>query len=459
MEILSDVIVIFASQVIFLLFGWMFFSKKLFRDYEVQHTLVQLLFSVTLSLSCSMFELIIFEILGVFNANSRYFYWKITIYIMLIMLIFILPFCISYFIISNSRLKQNQLFVKIGSIGLYILFMCIFVKIGDQFPITSPNYGALSIEQGLSRVGVIGVSLIGVLSGFGAVNYPYTSMTCFMRSVNRSDVLQLERKLMHNYGMIIDKKKRIATKEEEAKSQRSSGWSVGSYAFGLLGSSEAESVSELKSSCNTLEELTRQLFLELVELRQMQQRIVWSKTLKGQYFNMLGYIFSAYCVMKILICTHNLILDRVVKVDIVTRGLQIAITYVGLAIEDVRLWSQHLSFALVGIIVVTSIRGLLITMTKWFYALSSSKSSNIIVLVLAQTMGMYFVSSVLLMRMNVPLEYRKIITQVLGDLQFQFYHKWFDLIFLFSALMSIGVLWFVHKSHQINERFERPHRQ
>ena len=97
-------------------------------------------------------------------------------------------------------------------------------------------------------------------------------------------------------------------------------------------------------------------------------------------------------------------------------------------------------------------------MTKWFYALSSSKSSNIIVLVLAQTMGMYFVSSVLLMRMNVPLEYRKIITQVLGDLQFQFYHKWFDLIFLFSALMSIGVLWFVHKSNQISERYDRPHR-
>lgn len=361
MEIISDAIVILASQVIFLLFGWMFFSKQLFRDYEVQHILVQLLFSVTLSLSCSMFELIIFEILGIFNANSRYFYWKITIYIMLIMLIVILPFCISYFIISNSRLKKNNLWVRIGSILLYIIFMCIFVKIGDQFPITSPNYGAFSIEQGLSRVGVIGVSLIGVLSGFGAVNYPYTSMTCFMRSVNRSDILQLERKLMHNYGMIIDKKKRIANKEaDDVKNPRSNTW-IGGL---LTSTNDSESISELKSRCATLEELTRQLFLELVELRQMQQRIVWSKTLKGQYFNLLGYIFSAYCVMKILICTHNLILDRVVKVDIVTRGLQIAITYIGLEIEDVRLWSQHLSFTLVGIIVVTSIRGLLITLTK-----------------------------------------------------------------------------------------------
>lgn len=364
MEILSDAIVIVGSQIVFLFFGWIFFSKQLFRDYEVQHILVQILFSVILSLSCSMFELIIFEIIGVLNTGSRKFYWNTTIYFMLLMLIFILPFCISYFIISNSRLKSNPQWVKIGSVLLYILFICIFVKIGDQFPITSPNYGALSIEQGLSRVGVIGVSMIGVLSGFGAVNYPYTSMTCFMRSVSRSDILQLERKLMHNYGMIIDKKRRIAEKQADLKNQKTTGWNVGGYTLGLLTSPETESLSELKSRCSTLEELTRQLFLELVELRQMQQRIDWSKTFRGQYFNLLGYIFSAYCVMKILICTHNLILDRVVKVDIVTRGLQIAITYVGLEIDDVRLWSQHLSFTLVGIIVVTSIRGLLITLTK-----------------------------------------------------------------------------------------------
>jgi hypothetical protein len=102
-----------------------------------------------------------------------------------------------------------------------------------------------------------------------------------------------------------------------------------------------------------------------------------------------------------------------------------------------------------GIIAVTSVRGLLITLTKFFNAISNRKSQNLIVLLLAQIMGMYFISSVLLIRMNVPLEYRRIITDILGDLQFNFYHRWFDVIFLISALASILFLYLAHKKTPI----------
>ena len=73
---------------------------------------------------------------------------------------------------------------------------------------------------------------------------------------------------------------------------------------------------------------------------------------------------------------------------------------------QVDFWSQHISFILVGTIVFCSTRGLLLTMSKFFIWISSPKSSNFVVLFLSQIMGMYFVSMVLLMRMNMPEEYR-----------------------------------------------------
>jgi hypothetical protein len=51
------------------------------------------------------------------------------------------------------------------------------------------------------------------------------------------------------------------------------------------------------------------------------------------------------------------------KKDVITRSFEIIVLYFGFEF-DVQFWSQHISFILVGVIVITSIRGLLITLTK-----------------------------------------------------------------------------------------------
>lgn len=60
----GDIAVILATNATFFAFGWVFFHVKLFKDYEIQGKLPAVLFSATFALSCSMFELVIFEILG-----------------------------------------------------------------------------------------------------------------------------------------------------------------------------------------------------------------------------------------------------------------------------------------------------------------------------------------------------------------------------------------------------------
>lgn len=89
------------TQICFFAGGWIFFVKQLFRDYEVRHVSVQLIFSATFSLSLTMFELIIFEIIGLLEQSSRYFHWRLELTLLLFMVIALIPFYIAYSSISN----------------------------------------------------------------------------------------------------------------------------------------------------------------------------------------------------------------------------------------------------------------------------------------------------------------------------------------------------------------------
>ena len=71
MELLGDTLIVLASQLVFFFTGWVFFVKMLFKDYELHHMLVQLIFCINFTLSCTMFELIIFEIVNFLDISSR----------------------------------------------------------------------------------------------------------------------------------------------------------------------------------------------------------------------------------------------------------------------------------------------------------------------------------------------------------------------------------------------------
>jgi len=365
---------------------------------------------------------------------------------MLFMVTILTPFYIILFVLSSSRLVAPSMRLPLALLTFALYFYC-FWKIGDPFPILSPRHGLLSMEQGVSRVGVIGVTIMASLSGFGAVNYPYTSMARFMLPVSALDVAGVERKLLHTMEMVTNKKRKVALAEREGgRRTPSSSWWSGARAS----SQTAENLPLLREEVGAMEELSKHLFLELHDLQNMRERIEWSKSCQGRYFNFLGHFFTVYCVWKIVISTVNIVFDRVGKMDPITKTFDILVNWFGLDV-DMEMWSQQLSFVVVGIIVVTSTRGLLLTMSKFFIWLSSSKSSNILVLFFSQIMGMYFTSMVVLMRMNMPPEYRAIITSVLGDLQFNFYHRWFDVTFLVSASATLLLLYLAHK-HKQEER-------
>src|SRR4051794_27958031 len=98
-----------------------------------------------------MFELIIFEIADVMEPGTRWINWKIDIYLMLAILIGVLPLYLIAINVSSrcSTIKQSV----VCTLACFGVFLYMFYKIGDPFPIVSEKkHGLLSIEHGVSRI-------------------------------------------------------------------------------------------------------------------------------------------------------------------------------------------------------------------------------------------------------------------------------------------------------------------
>lgn len=86
----------------------MFFVKQLFKNYEIKHISIQLIFSFTFALSLTLFELIIFEIVGVLESSSRFFHWRLVLVAILVMVIAVIPYHIAHSLISNIRIGEKR---------------------------------------------------------------------------------------------------------------------------------------------------------------------------------------------------------------------------------------------------------------------------------------------------------------------------------------------------------------
>lgn len=433
-------------------------------------------FGTTVGLAVTLGALILDEILEVVDPRARDLALRGVVPALLFMLVVLVPWLECRSVVAGSGWKfQRSGKGKMPRVAwglqslLFAAWLFLFWSVGRAVPVGAtwsvPDEDTLSesLTRGcLERIGVVGISLMALLAGFASVSSPwYTFSDASARRkkpITEADVNRKQAGLDAANEMLITKRHRLQALERkmsegQGSSSKGSGF-VGKMMGSIRGTSSDESeMRSLRLEISGLETMEANLSSGLSLLKSHRAATARAATTIGRVLLVPSYIFSCYCVYRILATSMTTVRRMYspnasfASSDPINRFLSLIAKHWDPKLDQIA-WARTISFALSGVILIASANSVVQTFhlfAKWMPGLLQQAQANL-ALVVGQIAATYIISSSLLLRSHLPVALGSAVGSVLrGALSPAFVDGWFEGWFLLGSLVTAVGIWIGRK--------------
>ncbi|KAF7904602.1 hypothetical protein EAF00_001936 [Botryotinia globosa] len=433
-------------------------SHKEYGKKTARRKAIAISFSTTIALATVLAELILCEISNYLNPAARAFALKITVPTLLFLLVVLIPFLELQSIIAGlgwsfsvSKKGGFSTTAWLLQAAGFTIWLMGFWWLGKGIPGTYIHTMASIPGKGLSeacldRVGIIGISLMALLSGFAAVSAPWQTFGARPKPVSEADIARKQAGLNATNDMLAVKRSRLRALQRKVNDHPAEGFMtkvIGS----IRGNTEVQELKALELEISGLSSMAQNLSTSLSMLQNRYATKQRSSSPLGKFvFTPISYAFSLYCIYRIGTTTLA-VLRRLLfptdpaffsssSTDPVNRILSLFAKHVNPAFDQLA-WSRQISFLLSAVILFASFNSVLQTfhmLTKISPSLLYQAQANL-ALIVAQISAMYVISNALLLRSNLPSEMKSVVSDALGNpLEPGFVETWFEGWFLVASI-------------------------
>ncbi|CAI2367242.1 unnamed protein product [Moneuplotes crassus] len=454
--------------------------KKLFHDIELKSRFNAHIFGITFGFCVLFFQLFLLEIMEIDTMSTRSVFWKFCLYSLDIILFYLLPFAYLKGKLENTQ--NTTLFctqnIFLGFFLSFLAVLFIFVQIHNYWYYDSSKENtdgflfsvvalAVSVPMQTKLLVYTGVILTAMLQGFAGINLffqhifdPLFGIELLDEELDFSVTRAPREKRVQNLKSILDMivkektKLQKLRKKQSSQTQESSGF-LGGFFRNPFSSKEGElrdKIDVCQAEIKTMEKVQEECYQNMLISHQIEQKRKFMTTPIGRVLSIFGKIIAFFCILKILGTLRSIFASSNINTDGgINRNVKSALSYLPFAFRDDiynDLIVQYISFVFVGSLIylnvnslfnnlLASLKNILMRETK------IKLSSNTTMIVFCFFMGIYFMSNVLLMSMNLHQRYRSSIDDILEKQLNYALIKWaFDHVFIGASIGSICILSF-----------------